>query len=241
MGPDMRLYDRFTFGDLIEFSMVDGRQYRSREACYRPPDKGGGHLETNESCPERSDPSRTMIGDQQQAWLFDGLARSTVRWNVIAQDVLMAQLRQRTPQDELAYWTDNWDGYPASRTRLLQHIAQSRVRNPVVLGGDSHSFWVNDLKLDFDDVNSPTVATELVGTSIASRGPPYELFAKCLPDNPHVNFFESRFRGYACADITPSAMTTRFRVVSDVTKPDATIATLKTFVVEDGRAGAVAI
>jgi alkaline phosphatase D len=240
-GPDMRLYDRFTFGSLAEFSMMDGRQYRSREACYRLPDKGGGHLETNESCPERLDRSRTMIGDQQEAWLFDGLSRSPARWNVIAQDVLMAQLRQRTPQDEFAYWTDNWDGYPASRTRLLQHIAQSRVRNPVVLGGDSHSFWVNDLKLDFDDPSSPTVATELVGTSIASRGPPYALFAKCLPDNPHVKFFESRFRGYACADITPAAMTTRFRVVSDVTKPAATIATLKTFVVEDGRPGAVEV
>src|SRR5689334_13551222 len=72
-GPDMRLYDRFTFGSLAEFSLIDGRQYRSRAACYRPPDKGGGHLETNQSCPERRDPSRTMIGDQQQAWLFDGL------------------------------------------------------------------------------------------------------------------------------------------------------------------------
>jgi alkaline phosphatase D len=87
---------------------------------------------------------------------------------------------------------------------------------------------------------SPTVATELVGTSIASKGPPYELFAKCLSDNPHVRFFESRFRGYACADMTQAAMTTRFRVVSDVSMPDATASTLKTFAVEDGRPGAIA-
>ena len=52
----MRVYDRFTFGDLIEISMIDGRQYRSREACYGPPNKGGGHLETNAGCPERLDP-----------------------------------------------------------------------------------------------------------------------------------------------------------------------------------------
>ena len=36
-GPVMRVYDRFTFGDLIEISLIDGRQYRSREACYAPP------------------------------------------------------------------------------------------------------------------------------------------------------------------------------------------------------------
>jgi alkaline phosphatase D len=239
-GPDLRLYDRFSFGDLAEFSMVDGRQYRSREACYGSPNKGGGHLETNPSCPERRDPLRTMIGDQQEAWLFDGLAHSPARWNVIGQDVLMAQLRQKTPDGDFGYWTDDWDGYPASRTRLLQHISQARVRNPVVLGGDIHSFWANDLKLDFDDPRSRTVATELVGTSIASRGPPYEQFAKCLSDNPHVQFFESRFRGYACADITRAAMTRRFRVVSGVTIPDATVSTLRTFAVEDGRPGAIA-
>ena len=239
-GPYLPLFDRFSFGDLAEFSMIDCRQYRSREACYGPPNKGGGHLETNESCPERRDPLRTMIGAEQEAWLFDGLARSPARWNVIGQDVLMAQLRQKTLDGDFGYWTDSWDGYPASRTRLLQHIAQSRTRNPIVLGGDVHSFWANDLKLDFDDPASQIVATELIGTSIASKGPSYEQFARCLPDNPHVRFFESRFRGYACADITPAAMTTRFRVVSDVTVPDATVSTLKTFAVENGRPGATA-
>jgi alkaline phosphatase D len=239
-GPYLPLFDRFSFGDLAEFSMLDCRQYRSREACYGPPNKGGGHFETNESCPERRDPLRTMIGAEQEAWLFDALAHSPARWNVIGQDVLMAQLRQRMPDGNFGYWTDNWDGYPASRTRLLQHISRSRTRNPIVLGGDAHSFWANDLKLDFDDATSQTVATEFVGTSIASKGPSYEQFAKCLPDNPHVRFFESRFRGYAIADITHAAMTTRFRVVSDVTVPDAIVSTLKTFAVEDGRPGAIA-
>jgi len=40
-GPLMRVYDRFTLGDLIEISVIDGRQYRSRQACYAPPNKGG--------------------------------------------------------------------------------------------------------------------------------------------------------------------------------------------------------
>jgi alkaline phosphatase D len=51
-GPLMRVYDRFTLGDLIEISVIDGRQYRSRQACYALPNKGGGHLETNANCPE---------------------------------------------------------------------------------------------------------------------------------------------------------------------------------------------
>lgn len=237
-GPLMRVYDRFTFGDLIEISMIDGRQYRSREACYAPPNKGGGHLETNGNCPERLAAGRTMIGFNQEAWLYAALAHSKAQWNVVAQDVLMAQLRQK--QDGIdAFWTNDWDGYPANRTRLLKRIHDTKVSNPVVVGGDIHSFFTNDLKLDFDDPRSPTVATEFVGTSIASYGPPYNLIAQALPDNPHVHFFESRRRGYVCVDLDRAQMQVRMRVVSDAHDPKATIATLKTFAVESGRPGAV--
>jgi alkaline phosphatase D len=73
-GPAMRVYDRFGFGDLLEISLIDGRQYRSREACYGRPDKGRAHLETVAGCPERAEQSRTMLGAQQESWLFDGFA-----------------------------------------------------------------------------------------------------------------------------------------------------------------------
>ena len=237
-GPVMRVYDRFTLGDLSEISVIDGRQYRSRQACYTPPNKGGAHLETNASCPERLDPGRTMLGFGQEAWLYAGLAHSKARWNLIAQDVLMAQLRRK--QDGIdAFWTDDWNGYPANRARLLRHIHDSKVSNPVVVSGDIHSFFANDLKLDFDDQASPIVATEFVGSSISSYGPPYEPIARVLPDSPHVHFFDSRPRGYVVVDLTGDAMQVQMRVVSDARDPEATIATLRAFAVEGGRAGVV--
>jgi alkaline phosphatase D len=230
----MRIYDRFTFGDLIEISVIDGRQYRSREACYAPPNKGGSHLETNASCPERLAVGRTMMGFDQEAWLYAGLAHSTARWNLIAQDVLAAQLRiKRDGVDSFS--TDDWNGYPANRQRLLAHIHDSKVSNPVVISGDLHSFFANDLRLDFDNQSSPVVATELVGTSISSYGPPYDPIARALPDNPHVHFFDSRRRGYIVVDLLPEQMQARMRVVSDAHDPKATIATFRTFAVEGGR------
>ena len=112
-GPALRLYDRFAYGDLVEFSVLDERQYRSREACARPPNAGGGHVEFDALCSERRDPSRSILGAPQEAWLFDGLARSEARWNILAQGVLMAQLRQRVPPIGIVgHWTDAWDGYP---------------------------------------------------------------------------------------------------------------------------------
>ncbi len=237
-GPTMRVYDRFSFGDLIEISMIDGRQYRSREACYAPPNKGGTHLESDASCPERRDTGRTMLGFAQEAWLHANLAHSKAQWNLIAQDVLMAQLRIK--QDGgFGFSTDDWDGYPANRARLLKRIHDSQVSNPVVIGGDAHCYFANDLRLDFDDVVAPVVATEFVGTSISSYGPPHEMIAQALPDNPHVRFFESRRRGYVAIDLERAHMQVRMRAVSDATDPKADIATLRTFAVEGGHPGVV--
>ncbi len=238
-GPIMRVYDRFSFGDLIEISLIDGRQYRSREACYAPPNKGGGHLETDASCPERRDAGRTMLGFAQEAWLYSALAHTKAQWNLIAQDVLMAQLRKRQ-NDADAFWTDDWNGYPANRTRLLKRIYETQVSNPVIVGGDAHSFFANDLRPDFGDPASPVVATEFVGTSISAYGPPYDVIAAALPDNPHIHFFESRRRGYVCVDLERAHMQVRMRVVSDATDPKADIATLRTFAVEGGHPGVVA-
>src|SRR3984893_8046883 len=151
----------------------------------------------------------------------------------------MAQFRKKQDGDD-AFSTDDWNGYPANRQRLLQHIHDSKVSNPVVASGDIHSFFANDLKLDFDDQSSPIVATEFVGTSISSYGPPYDLLGQTLPDNPHVHFFESRRRGYVMVDLERAHMQVRMRVVSDAHDPKADISTLKTFAVESGRAGVVA-
>jgi alkaline phosphatase D len=108
-----------------------------------------------------------------------------------------------------------------------------------VIGGDIHSFWANDLMLDFDDAHSPVVATELVGTSISSPGPNYEQFMRFLPDNPHVKFFDSRVRGYVAVQVSPTKMDIQFRAISDVTDPKASVSTLRSFFIEDGHPGVV--
>lgn len=239
-GPDLRIYDRFRFGRLAEISMLDGRQYRNREACYGPP-RGGGHLVSDGSCPERLDPSRTMLGTDQEKWLYEGLAEGQARWNILAQDVLMTELRERNSVGEIQFWSDDWNGYPAARQRLMQQIHDCRVSNPVVFSGDIHSYWVNDLKLDYDRADAPVIATEFVGTSVSAHPPPYDRFARYAADNPHVRYFESRKRGYVTVDVEAERLTTKFRSVSDATIPDATVETLKSFIVQDGRPGANSI
>jgi alkaline phosphatase D len=237
-GPVMRVYDRFSFGNLVEISMVDGRQYRSKQACYSPPKHGRGHSETDATCPALSDPARSMIGQQQETWLLDGLAKSQARWNVIGQGVLMAHFARIDADKVIGSYTDDWNGYPASRARLFQGIHERRVSNPVVLGGDIHAFWANDLKLDVKDPNSPTIATEFVGTSISSNAVlSYQEVTARLHDYPHVQFFDSRKRGYAYADIEHGKMSVQFRAISDASDPNASAYTLGSFGVEAGQPG----
>ena len=98
----------------------------------------------------------------------------------------------------------------SGRTATLPlQIAEHRLTNPVVLGGDIHSFWANELKLDFDDPAAPVIASEFVGTSVTSNGPPYEKFRAWIADNPEVRFFDSRRRGYVSAELRPERLEVR--------------------------------
>jgi alkaline phosphatase D len=233
----LTLYDRFRFGNLVTFTVLDGRQYRTKQPCEAPPWRGG-HL-APDSCPDFTDPKRTLLGADQERWLFDGFRASDAIWNVLAQGQLVAKLRQKTRSGEPASWTDGWDGFPTSRQRILDAMVANRLANPVFIGGDIHSFWTTDLKANFDDPSSTTVATEFVGTSITSDPGPHETFAKLLPDNPHVRYFESRRRGYVAVDVSQARMETRFQVISDHREPKASLSTLQRFVVESGKPGGI--
>lgn len=238
-GANMRLYRALDYGALARFFVLDGRQYRNEQPCILPDGWRGGHVSAG-GCADLGDPARSMLGAAQERWLHAGFARSDARWNVIAQDLLVAPFLQRDPKDgHLGHWTDGWDGYPATRDRMLRAIAQTRLRNPVFWGGDIHSYWVTDLKADAADPHSQTLATEFVGTSVTSNGPPSEAIAQILPSNPHVRYFEGSQRGYVSVSLSQARMETRLQAISERRDPKATVSTLKRFVVEDGRAGAM--
>jgi alkaline phosphatase D len=235
-GPDMTIFGRIDFGDLATFLVLDGRQYRSPLACDRPP-RGGAKQITDAECPERLDPRRSYLGKAQEAWLYREFRNAPSRWNILAQQQLMAEFKERLPSGEISYWSEDWNGYPATRQRLLRQVAETRLPNPVVIGGDIHSFWANDLKLDFDDPAAPAVASEFVTTSVTSNGPPYGKFTEWRADNPHVHYFESRRRGYVIAELRPERLEVAFRAIGKVRDPETGVSTLQRFVVENGRPG----
>jgi alkaline phosphatase D len=230
-GLDMQLYRRFTFGDLAEFNVLDTRQYRTDQPC---------NDGLKPRCAQAFAPEATMTGKEQEQWLLKGLDKSSARWNVIAQQLIFAEYDFDPRPNSGVFNMDQWDGYVAARNRIITFLAQRQPSNPVVITGDIHSSWVNDLKVDFKNPDSATVGTEFVGTSITSDFstdfiPPIKA---ALSDNPHTKFFDGAYRGYVRCNLTRDRWQSDYRIVSTITEENASVSTLASFVVENGKPGA---
>ncbi|NND08724.1 MAG: alkaline phosphatase [Saprospiraceae bacterium] len=229
-GPDMRLYRNVSFGRLVEFDVLDTRQYRTDQPCG---DRSGV------LCADAFDSKATIMGKKQEKWLRRQLKKSDARWNVLAQQVMVAAI-DRDPESGEKFSVDQWPGYDVSRKRMMELLAQPYVSNPIVLTGDIHANYVNDLKVNCTKAAEKTVATEFVGTSISSGGDGTLIpdgHEGIMRDNPCLHF-HSKERGYVQCEVTPENWETKYQAVPYVSKRGAPLITRATFQVENGRRGA---
>ena len=238
-GPVMRVYDRFSFGDLIEISMIDGRQYRSREACYGPPNKGGGHLESNASCPERLAAGRTMMGFAQESWLYSGAGalegavefdrpgradgaipgKAGRRRRVL--DRRLGRLPGQShaaPQAHRRHQRGQSRGDRRRHPCVFRQRPAARFRRPGFAGGGDRIRRHVDLILSARPTSCSRRRCPTIRTFVSSKAGGAAMSA---------SISNARTCRCACA------------CVSDAHDPKADIATLKTFAVESGRAGVV--
>ncbi|MEV0287259.1 alkaline phosphatase D family protein [Kribbella sp. NPDC050820] len=225
-GPEMQVYRRLTFGNLLQLNVLDTRRFRTDQ------------LECVRGCDDRFDPARTMLGAEQEKWLLDGLGRSHARWNVLGNQIFAFEADHDAGESE-RYGMDTWDGYAAARQRLFDGLVQRKVDNFVMITGDAHRSVAADLKLNFADPSSRTVGTEFLGTSISSGGNGVDtdaLGVTWLAENPHMRFHNSQ-RGYQRCVVTRSGWRTDYRVVPEVTVSGGPVITRAGVTVEAGRPG----
>jgi alkaline phosphatase D len=220
-GPEMAMHRRLTFGDLLDVHLLDTRRHRSDQDPAHP-----------------ADPARTLLGAEQRAWLWQGLATPRARWTTLAQQVFFSP-RDLAPGPGTAIDEDAWDDYAAERDALRDHLVAARTPNPVILTGDVHAHHACDVPADSRDPASRPVATELVTTSISSGGdgaPHGPGDAALLADNPHIHLVDRR-RGYVRHTVTPREWRADFRVVGAVSTRGAPASTAASVVVPDGGGG----
>ncbi|MEV5881432.1 alkaline phosphatase D family protein [Streptomyces sp. NPDC052020] len=228
-GPDLKLYRRLHWGRLAQFDVLDTRQYRSNQAY------GDGW---QYSGPESEDPSRTLTGAAQERWLIDGWHRSDAVWNVVPQQVTFSRRYNSTTLPSKVSM-DSWDGYPASRERVLAGAQAAGVENLMVLTGDVHVHYAFDIKRDFSDPGSKTIGTEIVTTSVTSgrdgSAKPSN-WDTLMTANPHMRFFNG-LRGYVTVSLGRELARADYKTVSHVTAQGAPLTTAASFVTEVGDQG----
>ncbi|WP_161811863.1 alkaline phosphatase D family protein [Steroidobacter agaridevorans] len=230
-GGKMQIFRRAAFGDLLQLHVLDTRQYRDLKIMT-------GDMRDKRK--RAAAPDRTLLGAEQEAWLFDGIASSQARWQLIAQQVMMMDLSRpaSATSNEMVYSMDSWAGYQHSRRRLLEHIQRTNQRNVVVVGGDAHRHYAGDLVLDEKD--GPAIASEFHATSITSGfdgiGEADEPTRLHRQYNPELKAMTDK-RGYVFCEVDRNAWRGDLKVLDKVTERDGKLSTHASFIVEHGQPG----
>ena len=230
-GPELRLYRRLTFGSLVDFSVLDTRQYRSNQAC-----EGGA----KPGCSEIRDDRRTMLGPAQERWLFEELGRARARGPSSGSRCRCSRATSARRRVSGFRWTSGTaTRWPA--TGSIARIVETRAPNPIVLSGDVHVHFGADLKRDFGRPESATIGSEFTNTSATSGGDGSDVSANWNvvgPINPHIKYHSAR-RGYVACTVTPADVPRGFQGDRSGDRPDAPARTGGSLVVEAGKPGAV--
>ena len=239
---NVQLNRQVTYGSLIQFLVLDTRQFRTEQPC----GDQGSLIES--SCKERSqDPildgkkprrrhsilsaeggmnlTSPWTDDVLEKWLKEPgkLTSPPYKWNVLAQQVPIFQYNH---YDWTGNWySESWDSYAAVRGRIFNHIAQNNVPNAVVITGDMHSSWAANLEKNFNDKTvTDIVGTEFCPTSISSTlskgaGSWDETYKNAFnrSGNKHVKFYNGNNGGYGLCTVDNNRWTTEYYLAGSST------------------------
>ena len=162
------------------------------------------------------------LGSVEKPLYWAGLTSSTRRWKILAQSTQMSSSGVATPLGRSSF-NDAWDGYPRARERLLSGIAEAGLQDVLVLGGDVHMNVAAQLRVRPNDDKSPVVSSEIVTTSISSRGVSETLLAQIRDNNPDILHARADERGYTLVDVQPSGVLAQMRTTPHPAMPGSSL------------------
>ncbi|WP_320837768.1 alkaline phosphatase D family protein [Zhongshania sp.] len=221
------IYRSFRYGDLADFVMLDTRIEGRIKQLDNPAD------------PARID-ARDLLGQSQKEWFKNKLATAQNTWKIVGQQVMFAQLQlleiQRllpgVPTNDfsplVAINMDQWDGYPSEREEILDFVEENAIKNMVVLTGDIHSSWANELykssAILTSGVFEEPLGVEFVTPSVTSPGFPdgaAELVSAVLPVvNPHMKYTDLKNHGFILMDVTHQRAQAEFYYADNIDAAD---------------------
>ena len=212
-----------------------------------------------------NDPNRSMLGPEQEAWLAEELKQSAAagkKWQVLGNQVTMAKvkipdLEKGLPPEKYAQvsagtkrfyttqrygfeWNlDAWSGFPAARERLYKSAKDANAKL-VVLTGDTHTAWANELH----DSAGQRRGVEFGCTSVTSNGAgdsmPYEELNWLMPEaNNEVLYYNAFSKGFTVLTLSATQVSAEFVRVSSVRTPTYYASTDAHFVAQESEIGGI--
>jgi alkaline phosphatase D len=212
--PGAPLYRSLRLGDMVELFLLDLHTHAVK--------------------------GETYLGAEQRAWLFEGLAASTARWKILGSSTVMMglELAAGVPVN-----TGQWDGYPAERRALVEHVRQAGVRGVVAVTGDLHTFLAAPVTTTGLADGEPGLV-ELSPGAISSQGllnltPGDGAIARIYEEaarrvNPHLAFIDVLARGYGVMEAREDELLFTFRSPETVLEPVSPMRDLAAFRVPHG-------
>ncbi|KAJ3415428.1 hypothetical protein HDV05_005022 [Chytridiales sp. JEL 0842] len=206
-NPETPIYRSFQIGKLVDMLMLDTRIH--------------GRDPTDTRDPQIiNSPDRTILGFDQEAWFHSELLKSSQRgakWRLVGNQVVFSKAEVAG----VIVNVDAWDGYPASRKRVMDVLEEGGVGGVVMLTGEkeanhrvvsihtSLAFDVPSNPWDPESYNSSTghgsKLIELVSPSVSSPSPLESVglgFLNPLAEmilmnsEPHLKYMDLSRRGY---------------------------------------------
>jgi alkaline phosphatase D len=204
-GVPGRVYRQLPYGDLADLLVLDTR-YEGRDLQINLVSDPDPLIAINE-------PDRQLLGAEQEAWLFERLSTSSSTWIVLVQQIMLAQFTLQVGEPgepNRPLFSDLWDGYGGARQRLYSHLREQGISNLVVVTGDVHASFANELiddpRVGYDPATGEgSVAVEFVTPSVTSPGLGFDdaTLTVMRAANPHWKFVDVLRHGYVTLDVRP--------------------------------------
>lgn len=196
-----------------------------------------------------ADPQRALLGAPQEAWLkerLDASKKAGATWQVIGNQTVMAavdapdfsglpapvvaklealqpgigrflQLTRFKPPFNL----DAWDGYPAQRARLYDMFAAAGA-HPLVVTGDSHTAWANELTKGAARIGAEFACTSVTspGTGDYVKDTGVDVGQAFVAANRDVKWHDPIHRGFTVLTLKRDEAVAEFFAVSTVLSKD---------------------
>lgn len=217
-GNDSIIYRVISYGDLVDFIMLDTRIQ-------------GRDEQVGATSPSVNDTSRSLLGDTQFAWLKQNLSNSNKQWKVLGQQVMIAPLEIfGVPVN-----ADQWDGYAADRLKLMNYVLDSNITDVVALTGDIHTSWANDVPTaSYNSDGTGSAFVEFVTTSVTSPGLPIPFPVSLIQSlNDHIKYTDLTKKGFSILDINQTRTQTDWFFVNTVDNSDGGYTTGESWYVND--------